>query len=44
MISYKASQRKEDLFDIRDGVTLVDIVKKNDEEKMCQIHTCIGQE
>ena len=44
MIKYKASQRKVDLYDIGDGLTLMNIVQKNEEGKMCEINTYIGQD
>ena len=44
MIKYKASQRRVDLYDIGDGLTLMNIIVKNDEGKMQEIHSYIGQE
>ena len=44
MIKYKASQRRVDLYDIGNGLTLMNIILKNDEGKMCEVHTYIGQE
>ena len=34
MIKYKASQRRVDLYEIGDGLTLMNIIVKNDEGKM----------
>ena len=42
MIKYKASQRRVDMFDIGDGFTLMNVILKNDEGKMQEIHNYIG--
>ena len=44
MIKYKASQRKVDLYDIGDGLTLMNIILKNEDGKMREVNTYIGQE
>lgn len=44
MIKYKASQRRVDLYDIGDGLTLMNIILKNDAGKMQEVHSYIGQE
>lgn len=44
MIKYKASRRRVDLYDIGDGLTLMNIIVKNDEGKMQEVHSYIGQE
>ena len=44
MIKYKASERRVDLYDIGDGLTLMNIILKNDEGKMQEVHSYIGQE
>jgi len=44
MIKYKASQRRVDLYDIGDGLTLMNIILKNDEGKMQEVHSYIVQE
>ena len=44
MIKYKASGRRVDLYDIGDGLTLMNIILKNDEGKMQEVHSYIGQE
>ena len=42
MIKYKASERKVDLYDIGDGLTLMNIILKNEDGKMRSIDTYIG--
>ena len=44
MIKYKAAQRRVDLYDIGDGLTLMNIILKNEEGKIREIHSYIGQE
>lgn len=44
MIKYKASERRVDLYDIGDGLTLMNIILKNGEGKMQEVHSYIGQE
>ena len=44
MIKYIASERRVDLYDIGDGLTLMNIILKNDEGKMQEVHSYIGQE
>ncbi len=44
MIKYKASQRRVDLYDIGDGLTLMNVILKNDEGKMQEVYFYIGQE
>lgn len=42
MIKYKASDRKVDLYDIGDGLTLMNIILKKEDGKMKSIDTYIG--
>lgn len=42
MIKYKASERKVDLYNIGDGLTLMNIILKNQDGKMMSIDTYIG--
>ena len=42
MIKYKASERKVDLYDIGDGLTLININLKNQDGQMMSIDTYIG--
>ena len=44
MIRYKASRRRVDLYDIGDGLTLMNIILKNDEAKIQEVHSYIGQD
>ena len=44
MIKYKAAQRRVDLYDIGDGLTLMNIILKNEEGKIREIHSYIGME
>ena len=44
MIKYKTSERRVDLYNIGDGLTLMNIILKNDEGKMQEVHSYIGQE
>ncbi len=44
MKKYTASQRRADLYDIGDGLTLMNIISKNSEGKMQSIDTYIGAE
>ena len=42
MIKYKVTERKVDLYDIEDGLTLMNIILKNKDGKMMAIDTYIG--
>ena len=42
MIKYKASERKVDLYDIGDGLTLMNIILKNQDGQIRSIDTYIG--
>ena len=42
MIKYKTSERKVDLYDIGDGLTLMNVILKNEDGKMRSIDTYIG--
>ena len=44
MRKYKASERKVDLYDIGDGLTLMNVIEKNPEGKIASIGTYIGAE
>ena len=44
MIKYKSSERKVDMFDIGDGLTLMNIIEKNQDGQMKSINTYIGVE
>ena len=44
MNKYTASERKADLYDIGDGLTLMNIVTKNVSGKIKAVHTYIGYE
>ena len=44
MIKYKASECKVDLYDIGDGLTLMNVIPKNQDGKMMAIDTYIGAE
>lgn len=44
MIKYKNTERKVDLYDIGNGLTLMNIIWKNGEGKMMSIDTYIGAE
>ena len=44
MNKYNPSERKVDLFDIGDGLTLMNIITKNDDGKMKEVHNYIGIE
>ena len=44
MIKYEASERKVDLYDIGDGLTLMNVILKNQDGKMTAIDTYIGAE
>ena len=44
MNKYKPSERKVDLYDIGDGLTLMNIVTKNEAGKTKAVHTYIGYE
>ena len=44
MIKYKSSERKVDMFDIGDGLTLMNIIQKNQNGEMKSIDTYIGVE
>lgn len=42
MIKYKAAERKVDLYDIGDGLTLMNVILKNQDGRMMSIDTYIG--
>ena len=42
MIKYKASDRKVDLYDIGDGLKLMNVIVKNQDGKIMSIDTYIG--
>ena len=44
MIKYQVAQRRVDLYDIGDGLTLMNIILKNEYGKMREVHTYIGAE
>lgn len=44
MIKYKTSERKVDLYDIGNGLTLMNVILKNQDGKMMSIDTYIGAE
>ncbi|MDO4337652.1 MAG: hypothetical protein Q4C91_06130 [Eubacteriales bacterium] len=44
MIKYKTSQRKVDLYDIGNGLMLMNVIFKNQEGKLDSIDTYIGAE
>ena len=44
MIKYKAAQRKVDMYDIGDGLTLMNVILNNEEGQMSEINTYSGQE
>ena len=44
MVKYKCSERKVDLYDIGDGLTLMNIIEKNENGQMKSIDTYIGAE
>ena len=44
IIKYKASERKVDLYDIEDGLTLMNVILKNQDGKMTAIDIYIGAE
>lgn len=44
MIKYKSSERKVDMYDIGDGLTLMNIIEKNENGQMKSIDTYIGAE
>lgn len=44
MNKYTASERKVDLYDIGDGLTLMNIVTKNENGRIRAVHTYIGYE
>ena len=44
MKKYKASQRKVDLYDLGDGLTLMNIIVNNDTGKIREIDTYIGED
>lgn len=44
MTKYKPDQRKVDLYDIGNGLTLMNIITKNGDGKMKEIHNYIGIE
>ena len=44
MIKYKTTERKVDLYDIGDGLTLMNVILKNKDGRMRSIDTYIGAE
>lgn len=44
MIKYKAGERKVDLYDIGNGLTLMNIILKNQDGRMTAIDTYIGED
>lgn len=44
MKKYKNTERKVDLYEIGNGLTLMNIIRKNEEGKMSAIDTYIGAE
>lgn len=44
MIKYKNTERKVDLYEIGNGQTLMNIIRKNEDGKMSAIDTYIGAE
>jgi len=44
MLKYKSTQRKTDLYDIGDGLTLMNIIQKNSDGRAKNVHTYIGPE
>lgn len=44
MIKFKSSERKVDMYDIGDGLTLMNIIEKNKNGQMKSIDTYIGAE
>ncbi len=44
MIKYKTTERKVDLYDIGDGLTLMNVILKNQDGRMRSIDTYIGAE
>lgn len=44
VIKYKSSERKVDMYDIGDGLTLMNIIEKNENGQMKSIDTYIGAE
>lgn len=44
MKKYKAAERKVDLYDIGDGLTLMNVILKNQDGRMMSIDTYIGAE
>ncbi len=44
MLKFKTSERRIDLYDIEDGLTLMNIIIKNQDGKMMAIDTYIGIE
>lgn len=44
VIKYKSSERKVDMIDIGDGLTLMNIIEKNQDGQMRSIDTYIGAE
>lgn len=44
MVKYKASERRVDLYDIGDGLVLMNVILKNQDGKMTAIDTYIGKE
>ena len=44
MIKYKSSERKVDMYDIGDGLTLMNIIKENQDGQIQSVDTYIGVE
>ena len=44
MIKYKSSERKVDMYDISDGLTLMNIIEKNKNGHIKSVDTYIGSE
>ena len=44
MIKYKSNERKVDLYDIGNGLTLMNVIIKNQDGKMAAIDTYIGSD
>ena len=44
MIKYKSSERKIDMYDISDGLTLMNIIEKNQNGQVKSVDTYIGAE
>ena len=44
MIKYKSSERKVDMYDIGDGLTLMNIIQENQDGQIQSVDTYIGAE